>query len=445
MPLFEDTSPAPTPAPSVTVRPKRRAIVDTRYESLRSLLTHIEGSKWVVDYYSQLGGADEELSHQEVNRPVVYQQYVRIKQLELRVTQPLSTSQDDVEKEFSLTGGANLFPGIIPNVGDMFHASLPDGRAALFTVTTARQMTILRDTTYQIEYTLVNYDNDVILADLIRKVSKDTTFVREFYAMNKSPMLVDTELSNYQQIQEWLKVLPEMYYDLFFNSDHKTFLVPEQPYKTYDPHVVNFIKKHVSTDTHPQYKNVTGLNYEGDDTEKTVFDAIYDRNIDILDYASLKLKVVPVAYFSPRVRLNSLRYSGLNYCVSSTQRSSADIRSLVASKERVYNRPFDIARFFTPDLDVGSVVGAEAQLNRAPYKSAVADDYYVFSAAFYDSVFEEMSHLESAAYLHMTSKTVAIPLVLALAKSATYWTRVEQFYYVPVVLMLLGQALRDIN
>lgn len=446
MPLFDTTPNQVVKNDTVTVRKQKTAIVDTRYESVRSLLTHIDGSKWVVDYYSQMGGIDEELSHQEVNRPPVYQQYLRIKQLELRVTTPLDTSQDDEGKEFTLTGSANLFPGVIANVGDMFHASLPDGRGALFTVTSASQKTILRDTTYSIDYMLVNYDNAVLLGDLERKISKDTTFVREFYALNKSPMLVDTELSNYREILGWLKTLPTMYFDLFYNKDYSTFIVPDQRKPTYDPFVVEFVRKIVSTDDHPEYKNVRVLNYDqGDGQVKTIYDAIYEQNEDILDYAPLKLLLTPSHDFSIRARLNSLRYSGINYCVYPTAKAGSILESLKASEDRVYNRPVDIQRFFTTDLDIGSGLPNEAQVNREPYKRVTADDYYVLSEAFYNSVHDQLSHVESVAYLYMQKKSVNISLLLALAKSATYWTRLEQFYYVPLLILFLGRSLQDIN
>lgn len=446
MPLFDTSAEPVVKNDVVTVRKQKTAIVDTRYESVRSLLTHIDGSKWVVDYYSQMGGVDEELAHQEINRPAIYQQYLRIKQLELRVTTPLDTSQDDEGKEFTLTGSANLFPGVIANVGDMFHASLSDGRGALFTVTAAKQMTILRDSTYQIDYTLVNYDNDVLLGDLLRKISKDTTFVREFYALNKSPMLVDSELSNFQEIQQWLKTLPTMYFDLFFDRNFSTLLVPGQEKTTYDPFVVDFVRKIVSTDTHPDYKNIKVLNYDqGDAAIKTVYDAIYDQNEDLLDYAPLKMLVAPASEFSIRARLNSLRYSGINFCVYPIVNAGGLAGVLQPSSDRVYNRPFDIQRFFTSDLDVGADLPNSSQLNREPYKKVTTDDYYVLSSAFYESVFDQLSFIESAAILHMAKKPVSIPLLLALAKSATYWTRLEQFYYVPLLMLFLGRSLQDIN
>jgi hypothetical protein len=446
MPLFDTSAEPVVKNDVVTVRKQKTAIVDTRYESVRSLLTHIDGSKWVVDYYSQMGGVDEELAHQEINRPAIYQQYLRIKQLELRVTTPLDTAQDDEGKEFTLTGSANLFPGVIANVGDMFHASLSDGRGALFTVTAAKQMTILRDSTYQIDYTLVNYDNDVLLGDLLRKISKDTTFVREFYALNKSPMLVDSELSNFQEIQQWLKTLPTMYFDLFFDRNFSTLLVPGQEKTTYDPFVVEFVRKIVSTDTHPNYKNIKVLNYDqGDAAIKTVYDAIYDQNEDLLDYAPLKMLVAPASEFSIRARLNSLRYSGINFCVYPIVNAGGLAGVLQPSSDRVYNRPFDIQRFFTSDLDVGADLPNSSQLNREPYKKVTTDDYYVLSSAFYESVFDQLSFIESAAILHMAKKPVSIPLLLALAKSATYWTRLEQFYYVPLLMLFLGRSLQDIN
>jgi hypothetical protein len=73
-----------------------------------------------VDYYSQILGENSALNGQMVNRSSVNQSYKKIKNVILRVTSALSQSQSEEDKGMDADGSANMYPGIIPNEGDMF-------------------------------------------------------------------------------------------------------------------------------------------------------------------------------------------------------------------------------------------------------------------------------------------------------------------------------------
>ena len=71
------------PVPVVTPQPSpvqvadaayRHSVVDVKSTPLAALLTHIEGATWVVDYYSQVLSADEELSEYQPGQLPPYQQ-----------------------------------------------------------------------------------------------------------------------------------------------------------------------------------------------------------------------------------------------------------------------------------------------------------------------------------------------------------------------------------
>ena len=64
----------------------RGVTVDTRYVPQSALLTHLEGSSWTVNYYSQVLGEDNAVEGQNVTREAIYQQYRLIKGFEFKVT-----------------------------------------------------------------------------------------------------------------------------------------------------------------------------------------------------------------------------------------------------------------------------------------------------------------------------------------------------------------------
>ena len=152
-------------------------VVDTRYESKANLLTHVEGSSWNVNYYSQVLNADNAPIGQQVDRNAIYQQYTFIEMFELKVTQPLTSSQDSTTKEMTLIGTANVYPHVIPNRGDMFIADVGDGRTAIFKVTSCERKSIFKDTCYSIDYILTNYTTKELRADLDNKVIKKYAFL----------------------------------------------------------------------------------------------------------------------------------------------------------------------------------------------------------------------------------------------------------------------------
>ena len=71
----------------------------------------------------------------------------------------------------AVNGTADVYPFIIPNVGDMFAADVGDGKEGVFTITSTEKKSLLKEAVYTIEYTLLYYSNSDLQRrnDLITK------------------------------------------------------------------------------------------------------------------------------------------------------------------------------------------------------------------------------------------------------------------------------------
>lgn len=448
--LTGNPPPAAVKNPEVQKQPYVGVAVDSKYEPRKMLITHVEGSKWVVNYFQQFLGRDDEKAAQQINRPEVYQQYQNIIDMELRVTSPLSATQDTGNKEFTYIGAATMYIGIKPNEGDMFIADVGDGRSGLFVVTLVEQKSILRDSTYAIEYEMKDFLTPDLHNDLLAKVSKTVHFVRDFIAMGKNPLLVSSELETYRLLTQWLDECPITYYGDFFSDQYSTFLVPDQDELVYDPMIVEFVKRIVDIDKHPRYTHVKALNCDTNDKRSltTVLDAIYEMRDSILDTASLESEMILARTVNQLPRFSGIRYSGISYLYfpkgSGGQLGVVADRLLLASKPRQFNRPYTIeAALVYEQLPANIRDGVEYW--PVPYYDVHHDSGYIFSHHFYGRRVGEMSLLEIMVRNLLTKKPNNVSLVYELCKSSIQWGQVERFYFLPILMVIVANCIRDIN
>ena len=441
--------------PIPPVREYQSIAVDSKVQPRSTLLTHVEGSRWIVDYYSQLVTPDSEVTAQEVNRPEVYQQYVEILKFELKVTEPLSASQDPETNEFTYVGGATLYPsGVIPNVGDMFTADIGDGRLGLFTLTAVEQRSVLRDATYAVRYMLVDYLDAIRADDLHRKVTKRTHYVRDFIAIGKSPVLVQSEYDTYQSLLEWIRRLPDTYFDEFFSHEYKTFLVPDQSKPLYDPFLTKFVSELVPTSRHPEYMALRVLNVEPGrpKTPNTLWDSLLERSDRHLDYGVLKMEIQSTESHYHRPRQGSIAYTGIPSVVQpidNTVRFGTKLRNAPEpSKPRSFQRPIELGAVITDHtldglMEPGGTLPPDAE--PAPLIKPATGEYYVLSETFYLKQYAETSILERLICQYLKRQALNHQALLQLCTASLAWGQVERFYYLPLLYVLLNVSVGDIN
>ncbi len=437
------------PAPVQIAAPQYRGVtVDTRYVPQSSLLTHIEGSSWTVNYYSQVLGEDNAVEGQNVTRQAIYQQYRLIRGFELKVTQPLQSTQDETSKSMTMTGGANVYPFVVPNVGDMFIADVGDGREGVFKITRSERRSIFKETAYAIEYVWIDYSTPQRRNDLGAKTVQTLYYVRDFLMHGQNPLLVESDYKLAQELAERYHEMADVYFNAFTSDEFRTLILPAQVGPTYDHFLVQAVKSHFSTWDAKQLRHLRTLNCAGDNAMRslTVWDILSQRKPRLLKGCARRMGLVGARQIgSPKdPMMEGIYWSGISYVLYPKDPSinvnlEETVPRAVTLDEGLVDSPSRIT-------NLSELLG-ETDLAGLPYPSAplvhavLGDDHYVFSQAFYDKS-EGQSKLEMAVHDYLEHRNISPKLLLALCDTYHAWGGLERFYYMPIVLLLIKATIR---
>lgn len=433
----------------------KTAVVETRFTPLQSLLTQITGSRYVVDYYSQLLAGNDTPKALQLELAAPYQQYDLIRQLEMRLQGDLSFSVDEDTKVRTVTGNAILYPGMIPNDGDMFIADAGAGRAGIFTVTSSTPLSYYKQTCHEINFTLIAFvDEDPTRArSLAEKVVTTKHFVADFMRFGKNPIIVDQLFTDYRELHRVRDTMISEYMRLFFSEVTQTLLIPGQAAASYDPFLTKAVLSLMETTESPLLRKLTAHITEMDYAYRTttVWDAILQMEPSHLYLACHQMGLVPAALMRTRPYLGGVFWSKaeyLMYPIDPREDADKDLTyTALTSPEPLADSPASVHDFnrIVAEKDATGITVVdvldpdETVPNIHP---VIIDTYYVFSKAFYEEDYTGMSVLEKLVWDALNQKELDVPKLAALVKQSKRWDKLERFYYVPVLVALCVLALR---
>jgi hypothetical protein len=462
MPILDSKPTVPPKAvpvePTAIAAEVRNAVVDSRYIPMSSLLTHIEGASWTVDYYSQVLDLESETSDLQLNQQAVYQQYKLIRHLELKVQGELTPQQDEQSRNMIITGSAVLYPGVRPNNGDIFLADIGDGRIGVFTITRTEKKAIFKDTCYQIDYMLRDYLTTEYRDGLAKKVVKESVFVRDFIHHGQNPVMATSDFDQITALNAGYQNLLFQYMSDFFNVEYQTLCVPNQTNVTYDPFMVKALLSVLDNSENNTIHRIRALNVDGNVRykENNLWTCLTNLNDDVRELCFHKAGLSPSGMFKESAQFDGIYYSGIQdvvYPIDSSTLTVVDmqysvldplvpgrllpgiarnkeLRRVLVSKEL---KGFHYAPTEAP-------VGIEALPDIHPVNK---DDFYVLSEAFYDDLPVGLSKLEQLTLCALKGESMHKPTLLNLVKTCKRWNNLERFYYIPILFILIKTALRD--
>lgn len=431
----------------VTPEKYKGVTVDTKHIPASALLTHVEGSSWTVNYYSQVLTADSALSGQQVTKNAVYQQYKLIKNLELKVTGPLVTNQDTVTKSMNVTGNANVFGFVIPNVGDVFLADIGDGNEGIFRITLSERKSVFKDTIHAIEYLLVDYSTVERRGDLNSKIVDTVVFVRDFLEYGQNPLIHEKDLAIVESLIAYYHKLSKKYFETFTSNEYKTLLIPGQAHPIYDHFVTKTMMSMFTTLDINEVRSIRILNVDDDDVMKstTIWDMLKARDKTLFKYCNRFAGLVAARSFTKNPMMEGIYHSGINYVVYPVDPMfSVDNQITYIAKAVDSNALVDSP---SPIRDLSDLVSdTEFQGLTLPanpiIKKVLVDDYYVFSKEFYTKDLVNMSLLELCVMDYLDGKAPNNVALLALCNTSHSWGKLENFFYLPVLFILLKASVR---
>lgn len=428
--------------PQVQSQKVQSIVVDTKYTPLQSLIKYVEGAAWTVTYYGQVIDKHNDVRSQDPTQSPVYQSYSEIKQLEIRVSTTLSESQDTTTNTMVVTGAAVIMPFMIPNVGDMFAADVGDGREGVFVVTNTEKKTILKDSVFEIEYTLLYFsDNEPNRRqDLINKTVNSSNYVRDFIEHGQKPILIDEEFNAYKELHHAFETLSVYYMNKFFSNEFQTLIIPGQLNYCYDHFLTKAVLAILSVRDAPQVRYCRRLNLADHEYIKqpTVWDSLLKREETLLTILNKKMGLLSVKASDPNPFFDSIRFLGISYFVY-------PIEPDISANNPMDKPPFEAVDFIELPEQTGvstmdktfKVAGIEV-----PIVKPVDTEYYILSQAFYDNT-EGKSLLEVLIYDYLNKRAIPATTAMELVKQYHGWGVVERFYYIPMLLILIRSIIRN--
>ncbi len=447
------------PEDPVSVLPEkyRHSIVSADTTSLAALITHIEGQSWIVYYYSQVLGADEQPSEFQPNQLGVYQQYHLIKNMELKLQGPLSPSDESETSVMSLTGEAIIYPFLKPNKGDVLIGDIGDGYAGMFVVNSVTKQTLMSQTCYRVSLTLARYMDETVETEINSRVVKTSYFDNSFLIYGQNPVLTNEQMQAKQKLQYLEVDLLTHWLNDFYSNRFSTIVIPGQPEPRYDKYLVDALLSVVDLHLHDalvriEQKNIDGINIL---RKMDFWKALIERDLNKLTDCFKTYTFMSSNYVPAFPVYRSIRYSGLHYFVAPGDGYS----SVDKDYEQVYNPEVILLSSLNDvQVDLSSLlfnnsIGEFKTIEAANYylstevpaiHPVTIDDGYIFSNHYYNNNVAGMSKLELLVRDFFNTGNVNREVLYSFVESMRGWGRLEKYYYVPVLIILIKHALRGL-
>jgi hypothetical protein len=435
-----DENNEPNKPDAVTVEPDTSVSrIDLDKIEVASIIQHIGGSQWKVDYYSQVLGSNDQPKPLDLETYSDTQSYKKVTSLILMVQDPLSTSTETDSYVTTLEGSSIIRPLTVkPNRGDVFVADIGNNQKGVFTLTDLKPASHFQQQAYEVSYKMVYRNAPNVVESIEKKVVERLVYREEYLHDGKTPIITEQDNNVLLELHRVRELLINHYMDTFYSHDLNTLLVPDDFNNVYDPNVVQTWRKLVGVNEHQQMVNLSTYNASAvvDLKRMDIWDILFDGRMEYLSILETESKIIPVSKWGSDPSLMSFAYSRLDFCVVPNKRWSVEgLKDDDISTYRSYR--FDQASKNRP-VDLFKV----KNMNEEPDHPILTQmNEYLFSKEFYTQK-GDMTKIENVVMKYLKNDTVNKSDLLDLCIKSIKWPYLEAFYYIPVLMILITKALR---
>lgn len=462
MALFEEddlpTGKRVNPIPEV--KDYKSAWVINQEQPFGTLLTHIGGMRWIVDYYSQVKGKDEEVGAFQPGLAVINRQLRKIQDMEIKVTRPALNEPtiEDSNQEATVRGSAIAYPNsVIPNPGDLIVAQGPDGRKGVYQICDrVLPKQIFKRTAYEFEFVLWQW----LTPELNKTITEGTVekyhFIRDNIDTGMNPILTTSEYSVMEKLMEYEESIPRYFFAMFRNFEYNALVVPGQDNSIYDAFHATFCNTVFSDQGEIDCFNVNLIpTQDGSNRQRYSIHSAFllmDKTLTYTMYS--QIPILPSKVFLAEPFFGGIRFQGTRYVIYPMMThgdnflGSSSIRqgTTIPFRKGVYAEAPTLKRLedVFSDEYLGTPAFNPELAPDADYRPIGTDDYYIFSEAFYDRRFKEMSKIERLVWQTIEEEVVDPNEVCRLLDKSKEWPVLEQFYFIPFLYGMIPAAKRGI-
>ena len=220
----------------------RMAFDRTQYpDAARRLQGYMQGHRWGVSYYQQLGGSSDvrtNISDYPNERNIINSAYTRILNFEITLTGPLQYTYDKTKGESNATGQALIYSRFTPYIGDFFVGAAGDNKLAMFRVSSVEPLSWRDDRVHEIGFYFYNYADYGNLQFLEQATKFKKVFRKGMYLSDTAVFLEEDYYKDLIELENFKEVLTRYYYSQFYDKSRNTL---RHPNGRYDPYVVKYV------------------------------------------------------------------------------------------------------------------------------------------------------------------------------------------------------------
>ena len=370
------------------------AIDTTQYaNAAKQMVGFMRGKRILVTYYRLLNreGTNNRTNIADLTtaRNVIDTEYQKILNLEITLPKGFDFTANNTQANMSITGSAMMYPGMNPNVGDIFLTGVGDGRIGVCRISSVTPMTWRTDRIYTVNFLVQEFVEPSNQDPIEGSVTITSVFSKENYLGGTASLLSENTYLQLGKIKELRSNLCRFYHQSFYDSNLGSYVRPDG---IYDPWVVQFMTHKVTLDD----VNIRAKNLLGNDSssyQKTLWGRLEDR-------------------------YNTTFYGVFAYA------------NIVAYRQTRLN-------VFLTELYGHSVL--------MPCDDPESGESYLYSANLYNNVTSAMTAEEALVYNAITQRSVGDLTVLITTYFDTVFslTPDKQFYKIPLYLHLIDMALQS--
>jgi len=277
--------------------------------------------------------------------------------------------------------------------------------------------------------------------------------------------LVETQYNNARKLEEYWHDMQYYYFHQYFSHEHKTLIIPEQGFVTYDHGLTDFVKTVFETTEDTPVLSIRQLNI-GDDRllkHHSLWTMLLRRDPKLMKHIYKEVGLTTKNAFHKSALMAGMRYTGIHHIVYPVgfkgpidYQNQQWIGKLVNNYEKSKDPDFDPTKY---DEDVihwyskmlykkafiqSTMKHPRFDVNQLLINQIHFEDSYVLSTNFYNRNTNRVSLIERLLLDYLDFKLIDSGDVLKLCEDSNDWNDLEKFYYYPLLLLLIKYYLRRI-
>lgn len=262
-PLGKDIPPEPE-VPRIYSDHYKHTIVESSYQPESSLLSMVEGSPRLGEYYRCAVGVSEEPFPFSVANTGTYQSYHRIKNVIIKQEGDGAFSFDPEKAESTKVTNGWVTADVRPNKYDLVIFDIGDGNAGLFTVIEQPEIrNITANKMFYLTYQFLSILTNEQFARLNERVTQEFIYSKDAELNGGQPLISHGEYQTGEELFKWKSTIANYLMRTFYWTPEKTIAFDMgSGQMVYDPYLVNFICAVLPPELRPMYPFINQFSFQ---------------------------------------------------------------------------------------------------------------------------------------------------------------------------------------